>query len=106
MRAVMIITVKDKMDLVVPPKVQRQAGIKAGDRLEFKVSGGVINIIPKRLAPDDEYTPEQRRIINAQLAEGLEDIRAGRVSPRFDTVDEMLASLKSGRKTTRRRKTR
>jgi len=102
----MIITVKDKMDLVVPSSVQREAGIKAGDRLEFKVSGGVINIIPKRLTPDDENTPEQRRIINAQLAEGLEDIRAGRVSPRFNTVDEMLASLKSGRKTTRRRKTR
>jgi len=102
----MIITVKDKMDLVVPSSVQREAGIKAGDRLEFKVSGGVINIIPKRLTPDDESTPEQRGIINAQLAEGLEDIRAGRVSPRFNTVDEMLASLKSGRKTTRRRKTR
>ena len=102
----MIITVKDKMDLVVPSSVQREAGIRAGDRLESKVSGGVINIIPKRLTPDDEYTPEQRRIINAQLAEGLEDIRAGRVSPRFNTVDEMLASLKSGRKTSRRRKTR
>jgi bifunctional DNA-binding transcriptional regulator/antitoxin component of YhaV-PrlF toxin-antitoxin module len=102
----MIITVKDKMDLVVPPSVQREAGIRAGDRLEFKVSGGVINIIPKRLTPDDEYTPEQRRVINAQLAEGLEDIRAGRVSPRFNTVDEMLASLKSGRKAARRRKTR
>ena len=102
----MIITVKDKMDLVVPPRVRREAGIKAGDRLEFKVSGGVINIIPKRLRADDEYTPEQRRIVNAQLAEGLEDIRAGRVSPRFNTVDEMLASLKSGKKAPRRPKTR
>jgi hypothetical protein len=27
--------------------------------------------------------------------------REGRVSPRFNTVDEMLASLKSGRKTPR-----
>jgi bifunctional DNA-binding transcriptional regulator/antitoxin component of YhaV-PrlF toxin-antitoxin module len=97
----MTITVKSKTGLVVPPSVQREAGIKAGDRLEFKVSGGVINIIPKRLTPDDECTREQRRIINAQLAEGLEDIRAGRVSPRFNTVDEMLASLKSGRKTPR-----
>ena len=96
----MIITVKDKMDLVVPSSVQREAGIKAGDRLEFKVSGGMIDIIPKRLTPDDKYTREQRRIINAQLAEGLEDIRAGRVSPRFNTVDEMLASLKSGGTTT------
>ena len=49
---------------------------------------------------------DQRRIVNAQLAEGVEDIRAGRVSPRFDTVDEMLTSLKTGRKTSRRPKTR
>ncbi len=39
-------------------------------------------------------TPEQRRIIDAQLAEGLKDMREGRVSQRFDTVGEMLASLK------------
>ena len=103
---VMTITVKNKTGLVAPLSVQREAGIKAGDRLEFKVSGGVINIIPKRLTADDEYTPEQRRIVNAQLAEGLEDIRAGRVSPHFNTVDEMPASLKSGRKTSRRPKTR
>jgi hypothetical protein len=28
---------------------------------------------------DDEYTPEQHRIIDARLAEGLTDIKAGRV---------------------------
>ena len=40
--------------LVVPPSVRRRAGIKAGDRLEFKVSGGIINIIPKLPSADDE----------------------------------------------------
>lgn len=39
-------------------------------------------------------TPEQRRVIDAQLAEGLEYFREGRVSKRFDTVGKMLASLK------------
>ena len=38
-------------------------------------------------------TPQQRRVIDAQVAEGLEDIRKGSVSPIFDTVEEMLASL-------------
>jgi hypothetical protein len=42
-------------------------------------------------------TPEQRQVIDAQLAEALEDIRNGRVSPIFDTVEEMLASLKAPR---------
>ena len=36
-----------KSALTVPPAVQRLAGIKSGDRVEFKVSGGIINIIPE-----------------------------------------------------------
>jgi bifunctional DNA-binding transcriptional regulator/antitoxin component of YhaV-PrlF toxin-antitoxin module len=100
----MTVTVKNKTGLVVPPSVQRLAGIKNGDRLEFKVAGGIITIVPKLPAADDEYTPEQRAIVDAQLAEGLEDIRKGRVSPKFDTVDEMLASLKAGHKSKPRQK--
>jgi len=65
----MTVTVKDSTtDLVVPKSVRRRAGIKPGDRPEFKVSGGIINIIPK-LPPVDDYTPEQRRVIDAQLQE-------------------------------------
>ena len=110
----MTITLKAKAPLVVPPSVQRKARLKAGDQVVFQATPGRITIVSKpaaapRATPsatDDEYTPEQRRIIEAQLAEGLEDIRKGRVSRRFDTVDEMLASLKSGRKTSPRHKTR
>jgi len=65
----MTITVTDKAGLVVPPSVRRQAGIKAGDRVEFKVSGGVIAILPKLPTAVDEYTPEQRRMVNARLDE-------------------------------------
>src|ERR1017187_8527596 len=67
----MTITVKNKSGLVVPPTVQRKAGIKVGDELEFKVSGGIIHIIPKLPTADDEYTPKQRAVIDAQLKEGL-----------------------------------
>jgi len=106
----MTVTLKAKAPLVVPPSVQRKARLKAGDRVEFKATPGMITIVSKPpvsgATADDEYTPEQRRIIEAQLAEGLEDIRKGRVSRRFDTVEEMLASLKAGRKTLPRRKTR
>ena len=102
----MTITVKRKTQLSVPPSVQRRAHIKAGDKLEFIVSGGIITIIPKLPLADDEYTPRQRAIVDAQLAEGLEDLQKGRVSPRFETVDKMLASLKSGKKTAQRTKPR
>jgi len=100
------IVVKRKTQLSVPPSVQRRAHIKPGDELEFIVSGGVITIIPRLPLADDEYTPRQRAIVAAQLAEGLEDLQKGRVSPRFETVGKMLASLKSGRKTARRTKSR
>ena len=53
----MTVTVKDRTPLVVPPSVRRQAGLKSGQKIEFKVSGGVISIHPKPLAANDEYTP-------------------------------------------------
>lgn len=40
----MTITVKEKTDLVVPRSVRRQAGIKAGDRLQFQASPRTITI--------------------------------------------------------------
>lgn len=41
---------------MVPPNIQRQAGIKAGGRLQFKVSGG-INIIPDLPSAEDNGRP-------------------------------------------------
>jgi bifunctional DNA-binding transcriptional regulator/antitoxin component of YhaV-PrlF toxin-antitoxin module len=38
----MTVTVKNKFSLTAPAEVQRRAGIKVGDQLEFKVSSGVI----------------------------------------------------------------
>lgn len=43
----MTVTVKQKQQLVVPPSVQRRARIKAGDPLEFKVSGGIITTLQR-----------------------------------------------------------
>lgn len=92
----MTVTVKDnKTPLVVPPAVRRRAGLKRGQEIEFKVSGGVITILPKLPTADDEYTPEQRRIIDAQLAEGLADIKAGRTLGPFDSAGEMIAHMKA-----------
>jgi len=103
----MTVTVKSKTPLVVPPAVRRRAGLKSGQQVEFAVSDGVITIRPKLPAADDEFTPEQRRIIDAQLAEGLADIKAGRVRGPFSTHKEFIDSLhaearKLSRKNTRR----
>jgi bifunctional DNA-binding transcriptional regulator/antitoxin component of YhaV-PrlF toxin-antitoxin module len=49
----MTVTVKSKTPLVVPPSVRRRAGLKSGQEIECKVSGGVISIHPK-LSPEEE----------------------------------------------------
>jgi len=85
----MTVVVKSKDELVVPRSVRRQAGIKSGDRVEFKVSGGIINIVPELPTADDEYTPAQRRAIDARLAEA----RKGPYYGPFMTADEAIAFL-------------
>ena len=82
--------VKKKSPIVVPESLRRRAGFKPGDRLEFKVSGGIINIIPKLPSADDEYTPAQRRVIDAQLKEAAKGPYYGP----FNTADEMIAHIK------------
>ena len=67
----------------------RRAGIKTGDRLEFHLSGGIINIIPKLPSADEEYTPAQRRAIDAQLKEAAKDPYYGP----FDTADAAIKFL-------------
>lgn len=37
---------------------------------------------------DDEYTPEQRRIIDAGIQQGLEDFKKGRVHGPFTSAKE------------------
>jgi len=101
----MTVTVKNKTPLVVPTSVRRQAGLKSGQQIEFKVAGGVIGILPKLPAADAEYTPEQRRIVDAQLAESLADVKAGRVHGPFPTHKEFIASLHREEKKLNRDKT-
>src|SRR5438105_14361789 len=91
----MTVTVKNKTPLVVPFAVRRRAGLKSGDKLEFKVSGGVITILPKLPSADHEYTTAQRRIIDLGIAKGLEDIKRGRVHGPFENAEEAIAHLKA-----------
>ena len=44
-------------------------------------------------AADGEYTPAQRRIIDASLARADADIRAGRVSKAYADHGEFIAAL-------------
>ena len=106
----MTITVKDKKTpIMVPPAVRRKAGFKRGQEIEFKVSGGVIAIVPKLPSADEEYSASQRRAIDARLTKADADVKAGRVYGPFDTAEEMSASIeanirkvRAARRTTKR----
>ena len=79
-----IVTVKSKYQVVIPQRVREQIGVAVGDLLEARVEGGRITLTPKS-------------VVDRAIAIGLEDVRKGRVRGPFNTVDEMIDSLK-GRK--------
>ena len=73
----MTVTVKNKTPLVVPDRVRREAGFKSGDRVEFKVTRGVVTILPKAPATvdfDDTLTPAEAR----KVRHGLKQVREGK----------------------------
>ena len=86
----MTVIVRNRATFTVPPEVQRRAGIKTGDRVEFKVSGGIINIIPALPSADDDYTRAQRRMIDARLAKA----QKGPYYGPFATADEAIKFLR------------
>ena len=82
---------KSNSELVVPPSVKRQAGIRAGDRLEFKVSPGKI-VIETITAPAYKPTRSELAAIEkgeAAIARGehvsLSDFLHGVDGPRRKT---------------------
>jgi hypothetical protein len=87
----MTVPVKNKPPFIVPPAAIRCAGFKSGQELEVKASGGVITIPPKLPSAADEYTPAQRRAIDAELSEA----EKGPFYGPFDKVDEMVALLQA-----------
>jgi bifunctional DNA-binding transcriptional regulator/antitoxin component of YhaV-PrlF toxin-antitoxin module len=91
----MTVTVNNKKPLVVPPSVRRQAGLKGGEKLEFKVSGRVITIQPKEVVPGDEYTSAERRAIDRGIAQSEKEYAAGKSFGPFETAAEAIAAINS-----------
>jgi len=76
----MTVTVKNKSPLTVPDQVRRRAGFKPGDQVEFKVSRGVVTILPKQsLTPvsDDTLTPAEAK----KVRHALKQVREGKTTP-------------------------
>lgn len=93
--------IQHKGQVTIPTSVRRQAGLSKGDLVKFTFARGQIVITPKLVidrskfpSADSDYTPAQRRIIDARLAKADEDIKQGRTAGPFKTADEMIAHMK------------
>src|SRR5258708_18253198 len=91
----MTITLTDEMQRMLPPGVRRKAGFKAGDKVKVRASGGIVTLIGKRAAAarEGEYTAEERREIDAGIAESQEEYKKGLGLGPFETHEKFIASL-------------
>jgi AbrB family looped-hinge helix DNA binding protein len=95
-----LVKIHRKGQMTLPSRLRSLAGITEGDLVEATFKQGKIVITPKLVIDrsqfpnaDDEYTPAQRRVIDARLAKADADIKSGRVSRVFDTHAEFIADL-------------
>jgi AbrB family looped-hinge helix DNA binding protein len=95
-----LIKIQRKGQMTLPSRFRAAMGVGEGSLVELSLKNGKALITPKVVIErsqfpnaDDEYTPAERRIIDAQLAKADADIKAGRVSRTFETAEEFLADL-------------
>ena len=95
-----LVKIHRKGQMTLPSRVRSAIGIGEGDLVEASVQRGKIVLTPKLVIDrskfpnaHDEYTPAQRRTIDARLAKAGEDIKAGRLHGPFDTHEEMIKFL-------------
>ena len=78
-----LVKVKDKFQVTIPTAVRKAVRLSVGDMLEAEAKGSTIVLKPKTLV--------DREAVDAAIQEGLEDLKAGRVSPKFSSVEEFKA---------------
>jgi AbrB family looped-hinge helix DNA binding protein len=100
-----LVRIHRKGQMTLPSRLRSAIGIADGDLVEASVQRGKIVLTPKLVIdrskfPNvaDEYTPAQRRIIDARLNESEEDLKKGRTAGPFSSAEEMIAHMKAGLK--------
>ncbi len=96
-----LVKIHRKGQMTLPSRLRAAIGIDEGDLVEASVQRGKIVLTPKLVidrskfpTAGGEYTPAQRRVIDARLAESEKDLKNGRTFGPFNTADEMIASMK------------
>ena len=72
-----LVTVKNKYQVVIPRSVRNKIRVNIGDVFEAGIEKGKITLSPKS-------------IVDRAIAEGLEDVREGRIHGPFDTHEAMI----------------
>lgn len=92
--------IQNKGQVTIPTVIRHQAGLSKGDLVNFAFQRGRIIVTPRVVidrsqfpTADDEYTPAQRRSIDAELAKSLADVKVGRMSKAYSDPAEFVAHL-------------
>jgi AbrB family looped-hinge helix DNA binding protein len=98
-----LIKIQKKGQFTIPTAIRSRLGLADGDFVEVSIQATSIVLTPKLVIDrskfpnaDDEYTPSQRRKVNARLAKSDADIKRGRVHGPFNSAEEMAASIEAG----------
>jgi len=87
-----------RRQVVIPKDICDELGLQEGDFVEVTSAEGQVIITPKKVVDADEVlTPAQRAVIDTRLAAAEEDIKTGRVSGPFATVDHLKRHLNAQR---------
>ena len=79
-----LVRIKPKGQVTIPADIREQLALAEGDYLEVSREGRKIVLKPK-IAVD-------RDVVN-KIAEGLADLRAGRVTPAFQRVVDLIKHI-------------
>ncbi len=77
-----------KFQVTIPKEAREAAGIKIGDLVEAEAKGETILLRPK-VAVDKAF----KVYLDRRLAEGLKDIKRGKVSPAFSSAKAAIKYL-------------
>ena len=96
-----LVKIHRKGQMTLPSRMRLAIGVAEGDLVEATVLRGKIVLTPKLVFDrsnfpnaDSDYTPAQRRLIDARLAKADADIRKGRTHGPFATANETIADMK------------
>lgn len=83
-----LVKIKDKGQLTLPAKLRERHQLAVGDYVDVREEGGRIVLVPQDVA-------ERYPVVDAAIADGLDDVRAGRVTPAFESMREYRAWRKT-----------